>query len=419
MCESVSVDGRVAAVVEAVDACATLPLWHLTSVECIETLDAVVAAERRLVGLKLRLVQRLDAAGVAKEQGATSTVVWLRDRYRIAVGTARRLVDAARAVVVGPPVLRNAVVRGELHQEQVEVITGTLARIPLVDRPEAARRLVDEAGVWDARVLARMGALIIAAVATDAEDADGIEALEQAEQRARRARYLTIRPGRDGVGYRVDGRLTTEQAAVVTAALDPLCKPLADDDRSPGQRRADALEEVCRLALGTTDLPDNGGDRPQIVVTTAYDTLTQQLGAGILDTGERLSPAAVRILCCDAMLLPAVLGTAGQLLDLGRERRLFTGPIRRALVLRDGGCAFPACDRPPRWCAGHHVVGWHQGGATCLANAVLLCGFHHRAIHQPGGWTVYIAPDGLPTFIPPPRIDPHQRPQRNRYHRRE
>jgi hypothetical protein len=127
----------------------------------------------------------------------------------------------------------------------------------------------------------------------------------------------------------------------------------------------------------------------------------------------------VRILCCDAMLLPAVLGAAGQPLDLGRERRLFTGPIRRALVLRDGGCAFPQCDRPPRWCAGHHVVGWHEGGTTCLANAVLLCGFHHREIHKPHGWTVHIAPDGFPTFIPPPWIDPDRKPQRNRYHRRE
>jgi hypothetical protein len=273
--------------------------------------------------------------------------------------------------------------------------------------------------MWDARVLARMGAFIVAGVAADAEDADGIAALERAEHRMRRDRFLTIRPGRDGTGYRVDGRLTTEQAAVVSAALDPLCKPQAADQRTPGQRRADALEEVCRLALNTTELPENGGDRPQVVVTTAYDVLTKQLGAGTLDTGDRLSPAAVRILCCDAMLLPAVLGTAGQLLDLGRERRLFTGPIRRALVLRDGGCAFPACDRPPRWCDGHHVIGWPEGGPTRLANGVLLCPFHHRAIHQPGGWTVFIAPDGLPTFIPPPWVDPDQKPQRNRYHRRE
>jgi hypothetical protein len=412
-------DGRVAALAEAVDACATLPLWPLDPAECVEMLDAVVGAERRLLGLKLRLVRRIDAVGLPQKQGATSAAVWLRGRYRMAVGTARKLVEAARAVGAGPPVLRGAVMGGGLDGEQVETISATLARIPLAHRDEAAARLVEEAASWDARALAGMGAAIVAAVATAAADAEGIEALERAEKQAHRDRFLTIRPRRDGSGYHVDGRLTSAQAAVVNAALDPLCKPQADDGRTPGQRRADALEEVCRLALNTTQLPDNGGDRPQVVVTAAYDVLTEQLGAGTLDTGERLSPAAVRLLCCDAMLLPAVLGTPSQVLDLGRERRLFTGPLRRALVLRDGGCAFPSCDRPPRWCQGHHVVGWQEGGDTCLANAVLLCGFHHRAIHQPGGWTVFIAPDGLPTFIPPRWVDPQQRAQRNHYHRRE
>jgi hypothetical protein len=273
-------DQRVAVMAGAVDACAAMPLWPLADAGCVEALDAVVAAERRLAGLKLRLVRRVDAAGIAKAQGATSTTVWLRGRYRYAIGAARKLVEAARTVAFGPPVLREAVVAGDLHQEQVEAIACTLARIPLADRSEAAERLVTEAATWDARVLARMGALIAAAVGTTAHDAEGIEALEQRERREHRDRYLTIRPGRDGVGCRVDGRLSTEQAAVVHAALDPLCKPLAEDSRTAGQRRADALEEVCRLALNTTELPDNGGDRPQVVVTTDYDTLTGHLGAG-------------------------------------------------------------------------------------------------------------------------------------------
>jgi hypothetical protein len=378
-------DRRLVVMAEAVDACAAVPLWPLEPAGCVEALDAVVAAERTLAGLKLRLIRRLDTADVAKGAGATSLAVWLRGRYRYTLGAARRLVAAAVGVASGPAALRDAVTAGRLQTEQVEAITDTLAKIHVLDRPEAARKLVDEAGSWDAAVLARMGAIIVDALATTSQDADGIAALERRERREQRDRYLSIRAARDGTGYRVDGRLTTEQAAVVTAALDPLCKPQAEDSRTPGQRRADALEEVCTLALNTTDLPDNGGDRPQVVVTTHLDALTGRLGAGTLDTGEPLSPTAVRLLCCDALLLPAVLGTAGQVLDLGRERRLFTGPIRRALILRDGGCAFPACDRPSRWCHGHHILGWQDGGSTCLANAVLLCAFHHRLIHQPRG----------------------------------
>ena len=106
------------------------------------------------------------------------------------------------------------------------------------------------------------------------------------------------------------------------------------------------------------------------------------------------------------------------MLDYGRSRRLITGALRRALVLRDGGCAFPGCDRPARWCDGHHVIAWQDGGSTCLENSVLLCGFHHRVIHR-RRWSVRIAADGHPEFIPPAYLDPTRTPRRNIYHRRE
>jgi hypothetical protein len=68
----------------------------------------------------------------------------------------------------------------------------------------------------------------------------------------------------------------------VRAAIDPLCAPVAGDDRSPEQRRADALVDVCKLALATTRLPRNGGDRPQVMLGLNVDTVTQQLTAGRL-----------------------------------------------------------------------------------------------------------------------------------------
>jgi hypothetical protein len=225
--------------------------------------------------------------------------------------------------------------------------------------------------------------------------------------------------------------LDTEAAAIVSAALDPLCNPRRTgtdarpgtddaalaDERTAAQRRADALVEICQLALNTEELPVNGGDRPQVHVIIDFEALRRQIGAGTLDTGDLLTPTQVRRLACDAQILPAVLGGQGQVLDVGQSRRLFTGPLRRALVLRDRGCAFPGCDRPPRWCDGHHIDSWIDGGPTSLNNAVLLCRHHHRLIHHTR-WTVRLGHDGLPEFIPPQFIDPHQRPRRNTYHQR-
>jgi hypothetical protein len=227
------------------------------------------------------------------------------------------------------------------------------------------------------------------------------------------------------------------------------------DGRRPEQRRADAVVEVCKLALRTGELPVNGGEPPQLSVTVAFESLAEevtartpdylttlitsdafgddialprqnapattqqrrQFGIGTLDNGARLTPATVRRIACDARILPAVLGTTGQVLDVGRAKRLFEAGLRRAPVLRDGGCAFPACTRPARWCDGHHIQHWCDGGDTSLANAVLLCGQHHRLIHH-SHWQVRLGNDGQPEFIPPVYLDLRQRPRRNVYHRR-
>ncbi|GAA2622452.1 hypothetical protein GCM10010399_62120 [Dactylosporangium fulvum] len=225
---------------------------------------------------------------------------------------------------------------------------------------------------------------------------------------------------------RVSGQLDRESAAVLRAGLDALCSPRVakpsagtQPPRTAGQLRADAVVEIFRIALACRDLPDNGGERPQLVVTVPLRTLQQQRGTAELEDGGTLTAAAARRWACDAKVIPVILGGAAQPLDVGRSQRLFTGPLRRALVLRDGGCAFPGCDRPPRWCDGHHVRSWLDGGPTSLPNAVLLCHAHHRLVHE-GAWQVRINPqDNLPEFIPPVYVDWAQRPRRNAYHRRD
>ncbi|MDG9675565.1 HNH endonuclease signature motif containing protein [Micromonospora sp. DH14] len=405
----------------AVAACFDTPVWAAGERDLVAALDAAHRIEQRLAAVKLALVRELDGRGTATAQGASSTAVWLRDRLRLGVGAGRRLVELAATLDAAPTGVRDALASGLVDVAQVRVIADTVQTVHGTAGTEAADKavgvLVDWATRFDAALLRRLGTRILDHVAPEIADAATEAALRAHESRTARDRHITISEQTDG-RLRLTGILDTEAAAALRAAIDPLTTPTGPDDtRSAGQRRHDALADVCRLALRTGELPERGADPAQVVVTTGYDPLARQLSTGTLDTGLQLTPEAVRRLACDAAILPAVLGGAGQPLDVGRQRRLISGPLRRALVLRDRGCAFPGCDRPPRWCDGHHIRHWADGGDTSLDNAVLLCGHHHRHLHH-GDWAVHLGGDGHPEFVPPAWLDPEQLPRRNHYHRR-
>jgi hypothetical protein len=394
-------------------------LWSLSDAALTDCLDAVHRLEQTVAALRSHVVRQIDARGIAAAAGYRSTAGWLRERLRLDPIAARDLVEHAAALDRRPN-LDRAFGAGAIDGRQAAVIAATLDALPpgidLAVSAAAEAMLLDLAAEFPPGQLRRLGARILDHVAPEVAEETERVALELAEKRAQRRRSLTLSVPVDG-SVRVSGYLSVEDAAIVNAALDPLCAPRPADDRTAGQRRADALVDICQLAVRTGSLPDNGGEPPQVVVTVPYDVLTGELRRGVLDNGERISPAAARRLACDAQLLPVLLGGAGQPLDLGRSRRLFTGPIRRALVVRDRGCAFPHCDRPARWCDAHHLISWHHGGPTSVANGVLLCRHHHRVIHR-GEWTVQLGADELPDFIPPAHLDPAQHPRRNRYHRR-
>ena len=254
-------------------------------------------------------------------------------------------------------------------------------------------------------------------IAPDIADEAERRALDRADARARQMRRFDLQD--DGFGGTViRGYLDREGATILRTALDPLSGPRGvGDERTAGQRRADALTDICHKVLSGGDLPARGGQPTRLVVTTSFDALTRVLGVGHSDDGETLSAAALRRLACDAAVLPAVLSGEGQVLDVGRTRRLFSGPARRALAIRDQGSSFPGCDRPAAWTEAHHMRSWLDGGPTDVDNGVLVCRVHHRLLHEPDGWRVRLGKDGLPEFVPPPWIDPEQRPMRNTRHR--
>ncbi|MBK8758631.1 MAG: DUF222 domain-containing protein [Actinomycetales bacterium] len=111
--------------------------------------------------------------------------------------------------------------------------------------------------------------------------------------------------------------------------------------------------------------------------------MTPSGGAASTDTGTLISASAARRIACQAGILPAVLGGPGQVLDLGRHHRFFSDPQRTALALIYDTCAADGCDRPFAWSELHHQQPWSKGGLTDLDQAIPLCGYHHRLIHDP------------------------------------
>ena len=213
------------------------------------------------------------------------------------------------------------------------------------------------------------------------------EEFQRREDKLQHGRSLSQPFADDGMAeYRL--RLDPEGSAVLEAILGPLAAPQpctehGSDIRTSDQRRADALVEVCRRAAAA------GGAAPAtakaaVFVTMDYQDLVERTGAGTTLTGELLAPETVRRMACDGAVIPVVLGSNGEVLDLGRTVRLATPKQVQALWIRDKGCTFPGCSRPPAWCDAHHLCHWCDGGPTDLSNLALLCPRHHTIVHQKG-----------------------------------
>ncbi|GAA2732356.1 hypothetical protein GCM10009867_08060 [Pedococcus aerophilus] len=205
----------------------------------------------------------------------------------------------------------------------------------------------------------------------------------------RRRAHRSLVNGRGPVGMsRYTLVLDEEGAAIVDAAVDALAKPRRDEDtgehdpRTPAARRADALLDLVGRAVSAPDgIPRQA--KTSLVVTVPWEVLKGQCrGAGLTLDEQALTPGVVRRLACDAQVVPAVLGSAGEVLDQGTAVRLFDRAQIRHLWLRDGGCTFPGCSKPAAWTDAHHLVHWVDGGPSDIDNAALLCRAHHTVVHQ-------------------------------------
>jgi hypothetical protein len=238
-------------------------------------------------------------------------------------------------------------------------------------------------------------------VAKDFEHRVDREAALADANRAYARRYLHISEPQDGM-VRLDGLLDVEGGATVrTALLALMPPPKKDDERTPGQRRADALVDLARRPLDGSKLGTVGSQRPHLVITASVETLAGLPGAPAarLEGSGPIPQETAQRLACDPTL-SWLLGDAELENETSHAHRRIPPATRRALVARDRDCVFNGCHRPAIWCDGHHLVWWTRGGKTALSNLALVCGRHHRMLHEEG-WMLERKQDRHWVAIPP------------------
>src|SRR3954469_3731642 len=378
---------------DVADSLVDASVWSMDAVETASTLLELTRLESQVVELRSRVAAHADELQVSSEVGATSTANWLAHQ------TKQTRPDAARTVRLGydlaaHDLVRDALARGDLRGDQARVIIRAVKALPDDLDPDllikAEQHLVAAAAEHDARTLNILGRRLLEVVAPDLADAHEADLLEKEEAKAAQATRLTMSD--DGHG-RVHGRFTlpTVQAAMLKKMLLAIAAPKhvaatqgAGVQRRPGpERMGRAFAELIER-IPAKRLPKVGGTDATIVVKIDLDTLTGKLHkAGVLDTGEPISPGQARRLACAGRIIPAVLDGASQVLDVGRARRLFTKAQLLAMAVRDGGCVAEGCDWPPWLCHGHHWIRWTDNGPTDLTNRGRLCPRHHARAHDP------------------------------------
>ena len=371
----------------AIDRCASEPLAELPDAALAEDLVELRRGVDRLEAEFARRLRPFDKHHGCAAEGAISTVSWLRHRCRISGGAATERVAMARHLAELPQTAA-AFGEGEVGFEQARVITRAAESIGDDLMRGAEQILVEAAQRLDPQRLQIAADHLRHYLAPERMQRD---AKDEHERRA-----LFISPLLDGV-FRIDGHLDREGGACLLTALEALLGPrAADDTRTPAQRRADALVELARQRM------EAAGGRPHVSLIVRAETLAgaQAAPGGELDRGGVVPGETALRIACDASLSIITVDGKDNLLNVGRATRTFPPSIRRAAIVRDRGCRFPGCDRPPGWTDGHHLKHWAHGGETKLRNLVLLCRRHHRLVHE-GGWRLTLDEHGELVAIPP------------------
>ncbi|WP_417505023.1 DUF222 domain-containing protein [Microbacterium sp.] len=417
----------------------------LSRAQLIAVSDAMGALQRRVDAMHVEVAARLayesrpelGSESLAKQQGFRTAAALIAATTGVSTGDAARLVKvgeamAPRADLLGArlparyPLVREALRAGVLGAQAAAMIIGMLDRCRVaagVERVAEAERLLTEAAVGLAldhvrRLVVRVEAWL---------DPDGVEPKEE-ERRGKRALTMFERGGM----LHLNARLDTETAAPIVAAIRGFVTaafaarqgaPDADapdaDRRTVPMIQADSLAVFCAHVLGCEKRVPVAG--ATVIVRMRVEDFESGTGSATVDgLDQPVSIGAARRMAAGGGIIPCVLGADSEVLDWGREKRLFTRAQRLALVERDGGCAM--CGLPPEMTKAHHIRWWKRDhGPTDLSNGVLLCETCHHRIHD-NGWDIRIdrprhgtanrtGTGGRVWFLPPAYVDPTRTPR--------
>lgn len=354
-------------------------------------LRELAAARTELEAVWLKVVAVAD--DVASHAGARDIGAWLRAELKIDGGRARadaRLADDLDHRWSG---LARALQDGAVSTAHARVIARVLDELPDIatadDVTEAERLMIKLAATLTPTELRKAGRRILELVDPDRFDEAEARALLRAEEEAEKRTSLGFADRGDGT-VALRGVLPARHALRLKTYLEAFAQPRkARLERSGKKAPYDRLlgQAFCELLerYDADRLPHHGGDATTVFVTITLDDLTRRLGSGHLGfEGDAISAGEARRLACQARVIPVVLGTDSEILDVGRSSRLHTPVQRKVIRLRDRCCRAEGCDIPAAWCDVHHLKPWSQGGRTSVDDGVLLCGHHHRLAHHPG-----------------------------------
>lgn len=411
---------------------------ELNGPQLVWALEQLGAVTRQVDGVRAQVAAEVDresrrergADSLAKQQGYRNAGAMIAAVTGIGVGEANRVITVGRAIaprqaLTGEPLpakhpfVAEGVCAGRIGQLAAGLIVTMLDRVAMrskaSDRDRVEQILVERAPGLTLDQLRKLVAHSEAWL-----DQDGVE---PTERERRDAEYLHVLE-RDGFLV-IDGKIEISRGAAFKVAIDALVSAVfrskrddvthGDDDAvrpNVPKLQAEALIHLAEHALGckNKDLPLAGAT---VVVRMDLETLTEGAGLAEIDgITAPISPARARHVAAAAGIIPVVLDGESEVMDWGREKRLFTRPQQLALVERDGGCAM--CNLPPWMTKAHHLNWWMRDhGETDIDEGVLLCESCHHRIHD-NGWEIRIGGHGVKAkvwFIPPVTVDPAQTPR--------